>query len=134
MFSEKNVSFICFIITIFSKIVCFFRRLSWASKLTSLQSKNIYLRWKVCKIKMRKRNVIVTSGSKYTSGLKVLNMASSQYATITQRPEYSSTCLDRVLNISRFLNKSGFWIWQGPEYARIIHGCKYALPWLNMRE
>ena len=28
----------------------------------------------------------------------------------------------------------GFWIWQGPEYARNTQGSKYPTVWLNMAE
>ena len=43
----------------------------------------------------------------------------SQYASVTQRFEYTRICLDRVLNISWVLNMPGFWIRQGSEYARV---------------
>ena len=29
---------------------------------------------------------------------------------------------------------SGFWIWQGSEYARITQGSKYATIWVDMSE
>ena len=41
-------------------------------------------------------------------------------------------CLDRVLNISWVLNMSGFWIWQGSEYAKVTQGSKYTTIWLNV--
>ena len=44
------------------------------------------------------------SGTKY---VKVLNMTSSQYTSVTQRSEYARICLDRVLNISWVLNMQG---------------------------
>ena len=51
-----------------------------------------------------------------------------------QSTEYARICLGRVLNISWALNMPGFWIWTGPEYARIAQGSKYATTWLNMSE
>ena len=72
--------------------------------------------------------------------MPVLNMAklwvwqSSQYASITQRTEYTRICLNRVLNISQVLNMPGSWIWQGCEYARATQKSKYATVWLNMSE
>ena len=114
-------------------------------------------RWKVCKIKVKKRKLILLQlslfnvpeyawmclykqDSKYASGpkyAKILNMAKfwiwqgSQYASVTQRSNYTKICLGRVLNISRVLNMPGFWIWQGSEYERITQGSKYATICLN---
>ena len=65
------------------------------------------------------------SGPKYA---KIVNMAKlwiwqgSQYGSVTQRFEYASVCLDKVLNISWVLNMPGFWIWQGSEFARVTQG------------
>ena len=57
-----------------------------------------------------------------------------QYASVTQRSEYTKICLDRVLNIPWVLNMPGFWIWQCSEYARVTQGSKYATIWLIMSE
>ena len=58
----------------------------------------------------------------------------SQYASVTQRSEYTSIWPDRVLNIFRVLNMPGFWIWQGSEYATVTQGSKYATICLNMSD
>ena len=52
--------------------------------------------------------------------------------SVTKLFQYARICLDRVQNISRALDMSGFWIWQGSEYARVIQGSKYATILLNM--
>ena len=81
--------------------------------------------------------------SEYASGPKfpkILNMAKfwillgSQYASVTQRSEYTRICLDKVRNILSVLNMSGFWIRQGSEYTRVTQDSKYATTWLNMAE
>ena len=67
--------------------------------------------------------------SKYA---KILNTAKfwiwqcSQYASVTQRSEYTSIFLDRALDIARFLNMSEFWIWQGSEYSSVTQRSNYA--------
>ena len=138
LFSEKKMSFIYSIITLFSKIPYYFNRLSQSSiEIDVIAVKKcmcFQISCKVWKIKVKKVkiSVIITiiieyawiwlnkQGSECASGLKyvkILNMAKfwmwqgSQYASVSQRSQYARICLDRVLNISRILNMPGSWIW-----------------------
>ena len=107
MFSEKNVSFIYSIVTLFSKTEYYLSRI-------------YYLSWDVC-LKWKKE-VIATitiiieyawiclnkQGSNYTyvpKHAKILNMAGF---SIWERSECGRIYFDRVLNTYRVLNMSGF--------------------------
>ena len=58
----------------------------------------------------------------------VLNMprytlTNFQYASITRHSEYARIYFHKLR--SRVLNMSGFWIWQGSEYARVLNIRQY---------
>ena len=134
MFSEKNVSFIYFILALFSKIAHYLNRLGWALKWRHCRQKicdslnfvekYVRLKWKT------KVNVIITiiieNGwmclNKQGSGLdfrprdikmiKFWIWLSSHYAT--QYCEYATIYLDRVLNISWVLKI------QDSEYGKVL--------------
>ena len=59
--------------------------------------------------------------------VKVLNMARFSICEHYTHSEYTRISLDRVLNLSRVLNMSGFWIWQCSENIMVKKGSKYAV-------
>ena len=80
---------------------------------------------------LNKQNSEYASGPKYARILNMLKLwiwQCSKYGNVTQRSEYATTCLDKVLNIS--------WV-QDSAYARIhrvLNMYEFVLKWLNRYE
>ena len=53
-------------------------------------------------------NALGSKHAKILNVAKVLIWQASQYASVTQRSEYTRICLGRVLNISRVIYMPGF--------------------------